>query len=129
MPLAKQAARSRADVLPGLHRLAVTKEPERRAPLRKGRGIHPAGRAQYGSAPANTQALVANRNPCGLKSALRAWAGCNILWEGKSGRGLPHSKMLRESQGRWKVRQVLECASPLALWARAGWLTLDMARW
>jgi len=34
---------------------------------------------------------------------------------GKSGRGLPQSKTLRESQGRWQVRQVLECASPLAL--------------
>ena len=44
----------------------------------------------------------------------------------KSGRGLPpvlrsvateggHSKTLRESRGRSKVRQVMECASPLAL--------------
>jgi len=34
---------------------------------------------------------------------------------GKSGRGLPHSKTLREGQGRRKIRQVLDCASPLAL--------------
>src|SRR6266545_4642343 len=36
----------------------------------------------------------------------------------KSGRGLPQSKTLRDSQGRWELRQVLECASPLALWHR-----------
>ena len=37
----------------------------------------------------------------------------------KSGRGLPQSKTLRDQSGRWEVRQVLECASPLALWPRA----------
>ena len=34
---------------------------------------------------------------------------------GKSGRGLPQSKTLRASRGRVEVRQVLDCASPLAL--------------
>jgi len=39
--------------------------------------------------------------------------------ERKSGRGLPRSKTLRDCRGRWEVRQVLECASPLALWNAA----------
>src|SRR5438876_11869950 len=33
----------------------------------------------------------------------------------KSGRGLPQSKTLRDRRRRWEIRQVLECASPLAL--------------
>src|SRR5256885_1933593 len=37
---------------------------------------------------------------------------------GKSGRGLPQSKTLRARRGRREVRQVLDCASPLALWLR-----------
>ena len=49
----------------------------------------------------------------------------------KSGRRLPHSKTLRESLGRWNVREVLDCAKgqsasdPLAVWKTAqhyGWL-------
>ena len=40
--------------------------------------------------------------------------------QGKSGRGLPQSKTLCDHRSRWEDRQVLECASPLALWARAG---------
>jgi hypothetical protein len=35
--------------------------------------------------------------------------------EGKSGRGLPHSNTLREGRVRWRVRQLLECGSPLPL--------------
>src|SRR6266496_4465372 len=31
---------------------------------------------------------------------------------GKSGRGLPQSKTLRDYRGRWEVRQVLDWASP-----------------
>lgn len=38
------------------------------------------------------------------------------LRQGKGGRRLPQSKTLRESQGVWRVRQVLDCASHLALW-------------
>ncbi len=34
----------------------------------------------------------------------------------KSGRGLPHSKTLRARRGHRAVRQLVECASPLALW-------------
>src|SRR6266567_2205043 len=34
----------------------------------------------------------------------------------KSGRGLPQSKTLRDDRGRRQVRQVLDCASPLALY-------------
>jgi hypothetical protein len=37
----------------------------------------------------------------------------------KSGRGLPQSKTLRDVRGRREVRQVLDCASPLALWKLA----------
>ena len=33
----------------------------------------------------------------------------------KSGRGLPHSTTLREGPMRWKVRQLLDCGSPLPL--------------
>src|SRR5947207_2051889 len=39
---------------------------------------------------------------------------------GKSGRGLPQSKTLRDRRGRREVRQVLDCASPLALCLCAG---------
>ena len=39
----------------------------------------------------------------------------SMAWRRKGGRGLQHSKTLRESQGRWKFRQVLHCASPLVL--------------
>jgi hypothetical protein len=42
-----------------------------------------------------------------------------FLRKGKSGRGLPQSKTLRDYRGRWEVRQVLDCASLLALWCRA----------
>ena len=38
-----------------------------------------------------------------------------ITFRWKSGRGLPQSKTLRDHQGRWEVRQLLDCASPLAL--------------
>ena len=34
----------------------------------------------------------------------------------QSGRGLPQSKTLREGSMRWKVRQLLECGSPLPLY-------------
>ena len=37
----------------------------------------------------------------------------------KSGGGLPRSKTLRDLRRPVEVRQVLECASPLALWRRA----------
>jgi hypothetical protein len=36
----------------------------------------------------------------------------------QSGRGLPHSKTLREVLTPWKVRQLLECGSPLPLFHR-----------
>jgi hypothetical protein len=35
--------------------------------------------------------------------------------QGKSGRGLPQCKTLRDHRGRWQLRQGLDCASPLAL--------------
>ena len=42
---------------------------------------------------------------------------------GESGRGLPHSKTLaRQLKHRCGLREVLECASPLALWSgRSEW--------
>ncbi len=42
-----------------------------------------------------------------------------ITLRGKSGRGLPQSKTLRDHRGCWEIRKVLDCASPLALWQRA----------
>ncbi len=44
----------------------------------------------------------------------------NTFWSGPAEcRAIPHSKTLRVYRGHWKTRQVLDCASPLALWQRA----------
>jgi hypothetical protein len=39
-----------------------------------------------------------------------------FLTKAKSARGLAHSKTLSRGRERQTFRQVLECASPLALW-------------
>jgi hypothetical protein len=53
----------------------------------------------------------------------------------QSGRGLPQSKTLRGHESVRILRQLLECASPLALWVQAQTmkaafsLTLTLSRW
>jgi hypothetical protein len=48
------------------------------------------------------------------KRTKKPWLSLVVL-KGESGRGLPHSKTLRDCRKCRKFRQVLDCASPLAL--------------
>ncbi len=101
-----------------------------RSAPKRGAGFIPPGCGHGRYAPANSKCPFAEHL---LRPEVRvplAFWGCETRDErnhvlslttivGKSGRGLPQSKTLRDVRGRWKVRQVLDCASPLALWRRA----------
>src|SRR5438046_2165587 len=63
-----------------------------------------------------TGAAVSNKSSALSKSFGELLDTATVVpWTGESGRGLPHSKTLRDELECAKVRQVLECGSPLPL--------------